>query len=922
MKNIEIYIDGEIIDINEDTNVTLEYSSNFITNVDNIISNRSWTIQLPKTTHNFTIMGAPCKLGITSKWAYRYHTCEVRSNGLPIITGAKASVTECEDGISLVIYWGLFYDLQKLQEKDLALNNLPTPLHLPFGKNNKADEYDLFIANGYGYADYNEIQLAAQSDEWKGWGVPQYGEATTIYQITDGKIRTGTDTGANVSGEREEDLYYKACIIPFVIGQRAQVNGIVGQGNYRAYALLDSLYNVIDLAREPNSIGGDVEHNVEFTGNHTGYKYLINNPEELIVTKISIKLKGAEQDTDISYGYVDVENDTVVEWGVYTVAAGYNGIVVINVERKLKPENAYIYFDQTQNGVITGYNVTDNTGTYGEWNNGWVEIYKDQTKELCASVTYEGTPKQTDYNIRPTSGTAWLIVNADMRYSREDVVVKVFGTTTIAANTKKLMHAIQPSVTCKWILDLIRDTTGVTFKFPVQEEAKISRWVVPIIGNKSDEETWTEKNLSATIDTRYTLGMLSMVYQKTPDWIETTNQTMKVTQPCTAIVEVIAYVEFSTEGWKPASTGTGHGGLDNYITSNDYIRLSVHHSDNDVDDDSYIIGASTDAQTPEQFISANSAQFNNGIYTRMLIGNGNIDFEEGDEISMEFCNDTGTHKGLKLYDATITMKLEEGDTVPYGGNYPVGINLPDIKVLDFVKFLCLLTGTFPKQLTEGDAGTVEFVSYDKLSATIGNAYDWSDRLIAATDRNEPRRIDYTTGEWCRHNRYKWKEDDQTRGSYDGDLELDCDTLKFERDAWELPFAASDANRIPIRTANNGSRYAYANRDGGDTTYQYKACKPRFMSAIRDVDASGVEIAALTFDIDLGQIFRDRYETLRKALQEPHRITERFYLTGMEIRNFDETRPVYLRQYGQYFIVEKLTVNAEEWTEAEMLQINN
>ena len=61
--------------------------------------------------------------------------------------------------------------------------------------------------------------------------------------------------------------------------------------------------------------------------------------------------------------------------------------------------------------------------------------------------------------------------------------------------------------------------------------------------------------------------------------------------------------------------------------------------------------------------------------------------------------------------------------------------------------------------------------------------------------------------------------------------------------------------------------------------------------------------------------------MRKTVERPHIITERFYLTDLEIMAFDETRPVYLTQYGQYFIVSQLTVNAEGWTEAELIQIN-
>lgn len=778
---IEIYLDGERLDVSEDTELTLEIKSNFFTDIGDVECNRTWTLTLPKTVRNMAAMELPDKMGTGSKWKHQYHDCEIRRGGIPIVQGGRATLDGCEDGIMMIIYWGVFPAFKALQDEDKALNELGSDLYLLFQKKNEADTLEDFTQRGYGYADYNEMQLADKTDEWKGWAVAQYAEVTTLQPLTSGKIRTGEEVGGSVSGDRETDANYHAVKIPFVIGNRAQVNGIVGQGEYRAWALLDAQYKVIDFA---------------------------------------------------------------------------------------------------------------------------------------AAVSV-----QTDYTIRPTSDTAWLVVNADMRYSRSDTVVKLFGTTRITPTMPASAHAIQPSVTVPWLLGLIKERTGVGFAFPEKEQEGIKNLAVPLVTCDSDERTWITKDLDAIIEPQTQMGGLKLAFKQTPDWMNTsTAGVMKVTQSCTATVECIAYIDISTNGWKPATESSDRFESGQYITTNDYIRLTVHHEDKEAEDDHYIIGASEDAATPQQFISASGSQFHNGIYTRMLIGNGGIDFEVGDTISMELCNDEGTHKGLRLYDGTLTMKLEESDEVPYGGNFPIGKNLPDIKVLDFIKFLCLLTGTFPKQMREGD-GEVVMISYDTLKDRQAEAYDWTERLIPSDKRNAPRKIAYTMGEWCRHNLYKWKQDNQTRGNYDGDLQIDCDVLEYSRDAWELPFAASDFNRIPIRTATDGSRYWTANKGEKDATYQFSACEPRVMNIIGKLDKKDVERAALTFNIDLAEIFKSKYETLRKTVERPHIITERFYLSDLEIMAFDETKPVYLTQYGQYFIVSQLTVNAEGWTEAELIQIN-
>ena len=920
---IEIYIDNQLVDVDEGTELRMEINSNFFTDIADVESNRTWTVTLPKTVRNMALMGMPDRLGTGSTWRHRYHACEVRKNAIPLFIDGRATLDSCEDGIAMIIYWGVFPSFQKLQDEDKALNELGTDLHLTFKKNNNPDPLADFKTRGYGYADYNELQLSDKSSEWMGWAVAQYAEVTSLVQLTSGKIKTGTETGASVSADRETDADYASAKIPFTIGRRAQVNGIVGQGDYRAYALLDSNYRVIDIADEPKAVfGGDVEREADFRLTNTGYMYLVCEKEAATLTSISLRVQGRSSATTIEWGAYDPTGTINEQWGTFTVEANTEGIVTFDAGRRQKQANCYIYFKQTQSGVLTGYNVTDGTGTYGE--KGVTGFLKNANKNICCTIEYDTTtPRQTDYNIRPTSDTAWLIVNADMRYSRSDAVVKIFGTTPVklTVSLPRSAHAIQPTVTVDWILSLIKEKTDVTFRFPEAETAFISTLAIPIIENQSDRETWKSKDFTATIETQRQLGNCKLQYSELPDWLELKDGKLRVTQSCTATVEVSAYVDFSTDGWKPASTGTGHGAAATYITSNDYMRLIIAHEKKDEESDIYIIGASTDAETPEQTITASESQFNGGTYTRMIIGNGSVDFEEGDTLALEFCNDEATHKSLKLYDGKCTMKLEESDTVPYGGNFPIGKNLPDIKVLDFVKFLCLLTGTFPKQMKE-QTGEVEMIRYDVLKDRQAEAYDWTRALIPATDRNAPRKVQYTTGEWCRHNRYKWKQDNETRGTYDADIQLDCETLEYQRDAWELPFAASDFNRIPIRTATDGSRYAWNASGEKDATYQYKACEPRIMNIIGSLDDEGNETAALTFNIDLQSIFKEKYETLRRTLERPHVITERFYLTDLEIMEFDETRPVYLQQYGQYFIVRRLSVSAEGWTEAELVQINN
>lgn len=919
MDNTEIYIDGQMVDTSSDTQVTIEIKSNFFTDIESLETNRTYTIKLPKTVRNMEVLGLPDRLGIQGG-SLDYRKCEIRMDGVQVVRNGRALVDMCDDGIAVTVYWGIFPQLEKLIQDDTSLRDLKIDKYMAFAKKNEPELYDTFMQRGYGYADYDELQEAEESGDWKGWSVAQYKEVQTEVKLKEGKISTGTELGKTVSAEPEargEEDQYSYAKIAFTVGMRAQVLGIVGQGSYRAYALLDAKKTVLELADEPKAFfGGDADRDMDFRCVNAGYKYLIVEPQAAKVTGIRMRVYPVAEDCELIFGTLHPTTGIATKWSTYTVKAKTDGVIEWSFDPQDKPVNTYMYFTQSVKGVLTGYNVADGTGTYGEHGNGgWS---KNVNKSLCVTVFYSTeTPRQEDYSIEATPDTQWLVVNADMRFSRQDAVVKVYGKASTATYGLSKYKAIQPTVTCSWLLGQIRTKTGIDFQFPLEAQTLIGRSAIPIIDNKPDENTWSTKNTEATIASRTTLGKLSLYMSSVADWMGYENGIISVTQPVEVDVEVTAYIEISTDGWKPQLNASNRTV---YIASNDYIRMTVRHQDEEAEDSVYIVGASDDAETPSTIISATDSQFYNGKYTRLVIGSGTVTLEDGDKITLELCNDEMAHKGLRMYNGKLKMKLKADDQVPFGGNFPIGQNLPDIKVIEFVKFLNLITGTFPKQ--SGTDGAVQMYAYDSVLGAREAAYDWSERLIAATRRNTPMEVEYGIGDWCRHNIYRWKQDEQTTGDWSVDLEMDNPTLDYERDTWELPFAASNGKRVPIRTVGTIAAYPQPDRNGDGNTYQYSACEPRFMSITTETDTEGNVRAALTFDTDLGKIFKEKYAGFVKTVKDARVIRERFNLSMVEVSAFSETRPVYLRQYGQYFLVTELRVGGDGVTEATMVQINS
>lgn len=101
-------------------------------------------------------------------------------------------------------------------------------------------------------------------------------------------------------------------------------------------------------------------------------------------------------------------------------------------------------------------------------------------------------------------------------------------------------------------------------------------------------------------------------------------------------------------------------------------------------------------------------------------------------------------------------------------------------------------------------------------------------------------------------------------------------------------------------------------------HQYKACKDRIVNLTKN-DAGYAELA---FNIDLQDIFDNKLKKLRKTVANPHHIVERFNLSDLEILNFDETKPVYLAQYGAYFAVLEIKTTSSGYCEVTMIELNN
>lgn len=941
MTDHQLYIDGILMDMSEETAITLDIKSNLFRDITKMTANTTYTINLPKTAHNMAVLEFAGKPSTSSKYPYIFHTARYLRNGLEIIRNGRASVLSVKETIEISIYWGLFQALATLQSSDLKLNELNCTKYLRFAKNNTSDTYEKAISEGVFYGRYETPVLKTSSEEWQGYDRNVGGNSDTTYSLVDGKIRTGTEIGKYVSGEVLTDETYRCAIIPFETGMRATISKVLGKGQFRTWAILDTNKNVLSLADDAGKTEKETRPVLTapdpMLGMFVSAGACIANLETSVAMEtISIRVR-AEKAGSVEYGTLNKETGETTPWGTYDVAAGKTELSVV----KRKPSGILIYIKPSVDKMI---NMALSTGGVAAYYLSGGKLSQVQSPGAY-SVKYTSESMPVDVDLQAPATAKLLIINAIKDYSTgTTILVKsisepennakasrgTFGGSfgNSGGGTFKSEGTIQPSVTAQYILDLITVQTGVAFGWSNRAKETINGLAVPLITRKADAQT-VVGSLEGTFFQTESLGILD--FQPTSlsevfDGLEIGHRysQLNVKIACKMIFDVQMNWSWDASkvtpsGHKSWSFGEGeHESQAFYSYPPNYIEMKVKHNNGDGTwtETPYIAGLQQD-ETSGKYVTDYESDKLNGRFIHLVAGRGEIDLEEGDIVTFEMKHPKNQALiGLKCYNGRLSASIKQSDEVPYGGNFPIGKNLPDIKVTDFLKCICILTSTFPSQRFIG--GTLTFADIVSLWEAKAQAVDWTKKLIPSEASNHPRQTDFSVEDYCQHNIYKWKEDDTVYQQHDADMTIDNKTLEYTQDVCTLPFAATDGNRIPIYEWENHQYTFGRTTKTVQTPTKYKACKDRIVNLTKN-DAGYAELA---FNIDLQGIFDSKLEKLRKTVANPHQITERFNLSDLEILEFDETKPVYLAQYGAYFAVLEIKTTSSGYCEVTMIELNN
>ena len=469
---------------------------------------------------------------------------------------------------------------------------------------------------------------------------------------------------------------------------------------------------------------------------------------------------------------------------------------------------------------------------------------------------------------------------------------------------------LHPVVAVKYVIGKIEQVCGVTFHFPQAAQTVIDTMGIVLVDKKAGEESFPQATTGETGQSYTTGGYVSPVFSYvdaslfevvTVDNI--TKLRVKVTMDYN--VSMLCGIHYNMNGW------TVEDGK--YTLAGACVVMVVEREDQAF---YYPCGTMKGDTVSVPVPSAGTT------IDDTLEGNGNVQLEAGDVLSWcmawqmyeqhwwesEYRPEWHFER-MELNPPTqwdnvyIRLKVASVDgDVPEYGLFPIERNLPDVKLLDFVKFLCAYLGIYPLQIPS--KADIYFANYAD-AFNEANAVDWTGKLVAQSEENRPKEVTFHPDGWARNNWYRWTEDERTEVNADYDLEIADETMQVERDIIRFPFAAGEENKIPCY---------YLSDDG---IAQYSACKPRLVKAFnQDGIVGGV------FDAEWSERLAASVAMLQSSLYNASVIKERMRLTDIDLQAFDERKPVWLAQYGRYFVVLNIKQSSDMAAEVTMLQIKD
>lgn len=483
--------------------------------------------------------------------------------------------------------------------------------------------------------------------------------------------------------------------------------------------------------------------------------------------------------------------------------------------------------------------------------------------------------KLTDLEYGTEEGTDWVVWNNKGSNSAQFPLIN-YGFNSGDSNVW-----YHPVITVKWILEKIQEESGVTFNFPSDKKTFIDKMIVPLL-TRNDSQKINDAFPSSLQMVGYVIVESTFSYLKLNYIGDSTQQYASVGGPYGDRLYTKYPITLKVKGTIEMLVKY-NSGMD---VNNQYLNLRVSQSDSS--------GNISSVSTIER---KNYAAYIEAPNVRLLFNFDDLVSIESDE----FMHFTIEAIATGASSSVLSLTVYDRNEISFGEKFPLVPNLPDIKQIDFIKAVASMVGLFA--LPDGENG-IKFIPFDNLSANKSKAVDWTNRVIMAYNSVTPRNLQYTLDNIAQNNWFRYKEDDNVMGNYDGNIQVDDATIEYERDAITLPFSACSTKGgvayIPL--------YSY-NEEG---ELEYNKTNPRILL----LDGT----KGIFKGLEWTTLIANNYQTYKGLINNAKVVTEYIRLNSIELRDLEMDIPVYLAQYGCYLAIIEIKTKENDICECKLLKL--
>lgn len=483
--------------------------------------------------------------------------------------------------------------------------------------------------------------------------------------------------------------------------------------------------------------------------------------------------------------------------------------------------------------------------------------------------------KLTDLEYGTEEGTDWVVWNNKGSNSAQFPLIN-YGFNSGDSNVW-----YHPVITVKWILEKIQEESGVTFNFPSDKKTFIDKMIVPLL-TRNDSQKINDAFPSSLQMVGYVIVESTFSYLKLNYIGDSTQQYASVGGPYGDRLYTKYPITLKVKGTIEMLVQY-NSGMD---VNNQYLNLRVSQSDSS--------GNISSVSTIER---KNYAAYIEAPNVRLLFNFDDLVSIESDE----FMHFTIKAIATGASSSVLSLTVYDRNEISFGEKFPLVPNLPDIKQIDFIKAVASMVGLFA--LPDGENG-IKFIPFDNLSANKSKAVDWTNRVIMAYNSVTPRNLQYTLDNIAQNNWFRYKEDDNVMGNYDGNIQVDDATIEYERDAITLPFSAC--------STKGGVAYIplYSYNDNGELLYNKVNPRILFLDGTKGI-FKGLEWTTL---------IANNYQTYKGLINNAKVVTEYIRLNSIELRDLEMDIPVYLAQYGCYLAIIEIKTKENDICECKLLKM--